>query len=79
MSRFERGLTEEEPSQFAPVDNVETVAPVLVRYSKSQRKALKQLALDADKPMEALMHEALALLLSHYGRDVPPSSRVERT
>lgn len=78
MSRFERGLVGEEPHQFVPGDNVRAVAPVLVRYSKSQRKALKQLALDADKPMEALMHEALALLLSHYGRDVPHSSRVER-
>lgn len=79
MSRFERGLAGEEPGQFGPADNAETVAPVLVRYSKPQRKALKQLALDEDKSMETLMHEALDLLLRHYGRDAPPSSRVERT
>jgi hypothetical protein len=78
MSRFERGLAGEEPSQFGSVDSIETVAPVLVRYSRSQRRALKQLALDEDTSMEALMHEALNLLLRHYGRDVPQSSRVEK-
>jgi hypothetical protein len=80
MSRFERGLAGNDPSQFGPVtESVEGVAPVLVRYSKSQRRALKQLALDEDTSMETLMHEALDLLLKHYGRDVPPSSRVEQT
>jgi len=78
MSRFERGLAGEEPNQFAPVDTDQTIAPVLVRYSKPQRRALKQLALDEDKSMETLMHEALDLLLRHYGRDVPASPRLDR-
>lgn len=80
MSRFERGLARKEPSQFGPIiDGEETIAPVLVRYSKSQRRALKQLALDEDTSVETLMHKALNLLLKHYGRDVPPSSRLEQT
>ncbi len=75
MSRFERGLAGEVPGQFVSTDTDPPVAPVLVRYNRSQRKALKQLALDRDTSMETLMHEALELLLRHYGRDVPPSSR----
>ncbi len=78
MSRFERGLAGEVPGQFVSTDTDPAMAPVLVRYNKPQRKALKQLALDRDTSMETLMHEALDLLLRHYGRDVPPSSRGER-
>ncbi len=79
MSRFERGLAGGDLNQFGPVDSVEGVAPVLVRYSKSQRRALKLLAVEEETSMETLMHEALDLLLRHYGRDLPPSSRRQQT
>lgn len=72
MNQFKRGMS----SLQEDGDSINAeIGRVLVRYSKAQRRALKQLALDVEKPMETLMHEALALLLRHYGRDVPPSPR----
>ena len=72
MNRFEVGLS--DFAEATPQD--EPLGKVLVRFSKSQRRALKQLALDMDTPMETLMHQALVLLLRHHGREVPPSSRI---
>lgn len=72
MNQFKRGMSQPDEDDDT---QVEDMGRVLVRYGKSQRRALKQLALDIEKPAESLMHEALALLLRHYGRDVPPSPR----
>lgn len=49
MNRFNRGMSSHR-EDGRPID--EEIGRVLVRYTKVQRRALKQLALDLDKPME---------------------------
>lgn len=49
MNQFKRGMSSVR-EDGDPI-NAE-IGRVLVRYSKAQRRALKQLALDVEKPME---------------------------
>ncbi|AEQ53868.1 ribbon-helix-helix domain-containing protein [Pelagibacterium halotolerans] len=74
MNRFAPSLS---GSDLPDNEDETTLGKVLVRFTKPQRRALKQLALDTEKPAETLMHEALVLLLRHYGRDIPTSPRLK--
>lgn len=56
-----------EPMVVAPADKKDGRVQVLVRMTPAERKALRQIALDQDTTVQALVEESIRDLLSRHG------------